>query len=125
MKADVHPSKATAVNYGLFVQAAYDMYDADPTNLNPPKKNIPAGYDLVLTIQMSASDNREFIGFFARSQDADRNAWVAAFRGSRTLTDASVDADYYLVPFDDKKPKEMVPRGACDFYRTMTVMARG
>src|SRR5262245_48028679 len=102
MEAYPHPSKSMAVEYGLFVKAAYDMYDANPNNLNPPKKNFPAGWDLFLNIQMTAADNKEFIGFFARKPS--ENAFVVAFRGTRTVTDDSVDADTYLVPFDDQKP---------------------
>ena len=45
---------ATAVTWGPFIQAAYDQFASDPGESNPAAiKNMPAGYTLVRTIQMS------------------------------------------------------------------------
>src|SRR6185437_10873495 len=42
-----------ATQYGLFVEAAYSMYEADPNNLMPePSSNFPAGYRLAAWVQM-------------------------------------------------------------------------
>ena len=39
--------------YGQFVQAAYSMYRAAPTNLTPPpSSDFPGGYQMVAWIQM-------------------------------------------------------------------------
>ena len=49
---------ATAVTWGPFVQAAHDQYVSDPAESNPSAiKNMPPGYTLERTIQMS-----DFIG---------------------------------------------------------------
>ena len=45
---------AEAVTWGSFVQAAYDQYASDPGQANPAAiMNMPAGYTLVRTIQMT------------------------------------------------------------------------
>jgi hypothetical protein len=60
----------TAVTWGPFIQAAYDQFASDPGQVNPVMiKNMPAGYTLVRTIQMS-----DFFGFEER---------LLRFRGCR------------------------------------------
>src|SRR5215471_16501039 len=45
---------ATAVTWGPFIRAAYEQYVSDPGEVNPSSiKNMPAGYTLVRTIQMT------------------------------------------------------------------------
>jgi len=61
---------ATAVTWGPFIQAAFDQYASDPGQVNPAAiKNMPAGYTLVRTIQMSdflgPQQSRAFYGFIA------------------------------------------------------------
>ena len=44
----------TAVIWGPSIQAAYDQFVSDPGQINPAAiKNMPPGYTLVRTIQMS------------------------------------------------------------------------
>ena len=61
VSAGLHAGRAfdpkAAVSYGRFVQAAYTMYNADPSNLTPPQSSdFPAGYQLAAWIDM-----RDFI----------------------------------------------------------------
>ena len=71
---------ATAVTWGPFIQAAYDQYVSDPGQSNPAAiKNMPAGYTLVRTIQMSDffgfEQSRVFYGFVAVGGDP-RPRWL-------------------------------------------------
>lgn len=75
-----------AVSYGRFVQAAYTMYNADPSNLTPPQSSdFPAGYQLAAWIDMRdfiiGSTDPVFYGFIAHSM-ADANQFVLAIRGT-------------------------------------------
>ena len=69
MAADpVNP--VTAVTWGPFIQAAYEQFASDPGQVNPAAiTNMPAGYTLVRTIQMTDSfgpvQSRVFYGFVA------------------------------------------------------------
>src|SRR6516162_5493481 len=77
---------AAASLYGRFVQAAYTMYGADPTNLTPPQSNdFPSGYRLVAWITMQdfiiGSTAPLFYGFIAGSTTAD-SSYVLAIRGT-------------------------------------------
>jgi hypothetical protein len=60
----------TAVTWGPFIQAAYEQFVSDPGQVNPAAiTNMPAGYTLVRTIQMTDSigpvHSRVFYGFVA------------------------------------------------------------
>jgi hypothetical protein len=53
----------TAVTYGPFIQAAEAQYSSDPSQVNPAAiTNMPAGYTLVRTIQMTTSSLRSSPG---------------------------------------------------------------
>jgi hypothetical protein len=72
-----------AVSYGRLVQAAYTMYNADPSNLTPPQSNdFPAGYQIAAWINMRdfiiGSTDPAFYGFIAHSM-ADANQFVLAW----------------------------------------------
>jgi hypothetical protein len=76
---------AEAVTWGSFVQAAYDQYASDPGQASPAAiKNMPAGYTLVRTIQMTdflgPVRSRVFYGFVAAG-GAPQTA-VVALRGT-------------------------------------------
>jgi hypothetical protein len=76
---------ATAVTWGPFIQAAYEQYVSNPGEVNPSSiKNMPAGYTLMRTIQMTdffgPVQTRVFYGFVAVG-GAPKTA-VVALRGS-------------------------------------------
>lgn len=78
---------AAAVLFGQFVEAAYTMYEADPTHLTPPpSSNFPAGYRLSAWIQMQDFVIEEtgptFYGFIAQNQ-ADLTQFVLVIRGTQ------------------------------------------
>jgi hypothetical protein len=76
-----------AVQYGLFVQAAYTMYNNDPKNLSPPPSvDFPAGYQLTAWVVMQdffifGSTGKVFYGFIAHREAAPNSA-ILAIRGT-------------------------------------------
>jgi predicted chitinase/pimeloyl-ACP methyl ester carboxylesterase len=80
--------RVTAAQYGLFVEAAYSMYTADPNNLTPkPTSNFPQGYQLAAWVQMQdfivLSSAPAFYGFLAQNV-SDPTQFVLAIRGTET-----------------------------------------
>jgi kumamolisin len=81
-------NSAQAVQYGLFVDAAYSMYEADPGNRAPePTPDFPAGYTLAAWILMRdfiiVQTNPTFYGFIAQST-TNSSQFVMAIRGTQT-----------------------------------------
>jgi predicted chitinase len=79
---------AVATQYGLFVQAAYSMYAADPNNVMPgPSADFPADYELSAWIQMRdfivSSTGPTFYGFIAQSKN-EPTKFILAIRGTQT-----------------------------------------
>ena len=80
----------TAVTYGPFIQAAEAQYSSDPSQVSPATiTNMPAGYTLVRTIQMTDSfgsaQSRVFYGYVAVG-GVPQTA-VVALRGTATTTE--------------------------------------
>ena len=127
MPADMM-NPATALTWGPFVQAAYDQYASDPGQVNPAAiKNMPAGYTLVRTIQMSdflgAQQSRAFYGFVAVG-GAPQTA-VVALRGTATATEWWDDLHWDLVPFTRVPGGGQVAQGFFDVYNTFGTMTPG
>jgi triacylglycerol lipase len=119
---------ATAVSWGPFVQAAYDQYASDPTQINPATiTNMPAGYTLVRTIQMSdffgPTQSRVFYGFVAVG--GDPVTAVVALRGTASKTEWWDDLHWGLVPFTSVSDGGQVAEGFFDVYRTFGTMTPG
>ncbi len=119
---------ATAVTWGPFIQAAYDQYASDPSQPNPAAiTNMPAGYTLVRTIQMTdffgPVQSRVFYGFVAVGGDP-RTA-VVALRGTATNTEWWDDLHWDLVPFTQVSNGGKVARGFLDIYNTYGTMTPG
>jgi len=91
---------ATAVTWGPFIQAAYDQFVSDPDQSNPAAiKNMPAGYTLVRTIQMTdffgPVQTRVFYGFVAVGGDPKATAVMAVVSNKVvTVFVRHGDADY-------------------------------
>src|SRR6266576_6479860 len=118
-------SPATAVGWGSFVQAAYDQYAHDPGQPNPATiTNMPAGYTLLRTIQMTdflgPVDSRVFYGFVAVG--GDPASAVVALRGTRSAVEWWDDLHWNLVPFTPVSSGGMVAQGFYDIYRTFGTM---
>lgn len=116
-----------AVLQGQFVEAAYSMYDADPTDLTPPPPaNFPAGYRLAAWVQMQdfliGSTGPTFYGFIAQSL-ANPRSFVLAIRGTSTWVEWWDDLNaIVLVPF--KNPNwGKVGAGFARIYETLEVIA--
>jgi hypothetical protein len=113
-----------AVSYGRFVGAAYSMYDANPTNLTPPKSpDFPAGYEIAAWIQMSdflnGEQKRVFYGFIAEPQQHSEPC-VLALRGTQGFTEWWDALHWDLVPF--RAPGSgLVASGFADVYDTVVV----
>jgi triacylglycerol lipase len=119
---------ATAVTWGPFVQAAYDQYVSDPGQINPATiRNMPAGYTLVRTIQMSdflgPTQSRVFYGFIAVG--GDPVTAVVALRGTASRTEWWDDLHWELVPFTSVSDGGQVAEGFFDVYRTFGTMTPG
>src|SRR6266550_1943555 len=73
---------ATAVTWGPFIQAAFEQFVSAPGEVNPSAiKNMPAGYTLVRTIQMTdffgPVQTRVFYGFVAVGGVRPQPGWRA------------------------------------------------
>lgn len=118
----------TAVSWGPFVQAAYDQYVSNPSEINPATiTNMPAGYTLVRTIQMSdflgPTQSRVFYGFVAVG--GDPVTAVVALRGTASKTEWWDDLHWKLVPFTSVSDGGQVAEGFFDVYRTLGTMTPG
>jgi hypothetical protein len=119
---------ATAVTWGPFIQAAYDQYASDPGQPNPATiVNMPTGYTLVRTIQMSdfigPEQSRVFYGFVAVG--GDPKTAVVAIRGTATATEWWDDMHWDLVPFTRVQAGGKVAEGFFDIYSTFGTMTPG
>ena len=119
---------ATAVTWGPFIQAAEAQYTSDPSQVNPATiTNMPAGYTVVRTIQMTdffgPEQSRVFYGFVAVGGDP-RTA-VVALRGTATTTEWWDDFHWDLVPFTQVPGGGNVAQGFYDIYNTIGTMTPG
>jgi triacylglycerol lipase len=119
---------ATAVTWGPFIQAAEAQYASDPSQVNPATiTNMPAGYTLMRTIQMTdffgPVRSRVFYGFVAVGGDP-RTA-VVALRGTATTLEWWDDFHWDLVPFTQVADGGKVAQGFYDIYGTFGTMTPG
>ncbi len=127
MPADIM-NPATAVTWGPFIQAAYAQFASHPAEVNPATiENMPAGYELVRTIQMTdffgPEQSRVCYGFVAVG--GDPKTAVVALRGTATATEWWDDLHWDLVPFDRVANGGNVARGFFEIYSTFGTMAPG
>jgi pimeloyl-ACP methyl ester carboxylesterase len=118
----------TAVTWGPFIQAAYEQYKSDPSQVNPAEvANLPAGYTLVRTIQMTDSfgpqETRTFYGFVAVGGNPEMA--VVAIRGTASAMEWWDDMHWDLVPFTQVPNGGSVAQGFYDIYRTFGTMTPG
>ena len=116
---------ATAVTWGPFIQAAYEQFVSDPSQVNPASiTNMPAGYTLVRTIQMTDSigstQSRVFYGFVAVG--GTPQTAVVALRGTATKVEWWNDFQWDLVPFTQVPNGGKVAQGFHDIYSTFGTM---
>ena len=121
-------SASTAVTWGAFVQAAENQYASDPTAENPTAiVNMPAGYTLTRTIQMTdflgPTRQRVFYGFVAVG--GDPKTAVVALRGTASAAEWWDDMHWHLVPFTPVPAGGNVAEGFFDVYRTFGTMTPG
>ena len=119
---------ATAVTWGPFIQAAYDQYVSNPSEPNPATvKNMPAGYTLVRTIQMSdflgPTKTRAFYGFVAVGGEPATS--VVALRGTASAVEWWDDLHWDLVPFTQVSNGGKVAQGFYGVYKTFGTMVPG
>jgi hypothetical protein len=120
--------RALALQYALFVKAAYSMYLADPNNLRPePTADFPAGYRLAAWVQMQdfvlSSTGPTFYGFIAQST-VDPSRYVLAIRGTETVEEwwdnlTSIISTPFSVPGCGS-----VASGFDRIYQTMEIVER-
>jgi len=124
--ATMDPS--TAVTYGPFIQAAEAQYSSDPSQVNPAAiANMPAGYTLVRTIQMTdffgPEQSRVFYGYVAVG--GDPTTAVVALRGTESNMEWWDDFHWDLVPFTQVPDGGNVAQGFYDIYTSIGTMAPG
>jgi triacylglycerol lipase len=119
---------ATAISYGPFIQAAEAQYSSDPSQLSPATiTNMPAGYTLVRTIQMTdffaTQQSRVFYGYVAVG--GDPKTAVVAIRGTESNMEWWDDFHWDLVPFTEVANGGNVASGFYDIYKSIGTMAPG
>jgi triacylglycerol lipase len=118
----------TAVIYGPFIQAAEAQYTSDPAEVNPASvKNMPVGYTLVRTIQMTdffgPEQSRVFYGYVAVG--GEPATAVVALRGTATDTEWWDDFHWDLVPFTQIPDGGKVAQGFDLIYDSIGTMTPG
>ena len=118
----------TAVTYGPFIQAAEAQYSSDPSQLSPATiTNMPAGYTLVRTIQMTdffgTEQSRVFYGYVAVG--GNLATAVAALRGTGSTMEWWDDFHWDLVPFTQVPNGGKVAQGFYGIYNSIGTMAPG
>jgi triacylglycerol lipase len=118
----------TAVTYGPFIQAAEAQYTSDPSQVNPASiKNMPVGYTLVRTIQMTdfigPEQSRVFYGYVAVG--GEPATAVVALRGTATDTEWWDDFHWDLVPFTQIPDGGKVAQGFDLIYSSIGTMTPG
>jgi triacylglycerol lipase len=119
---------ATAVTYGPFIQAAEAQYSSNPGQLSPATiANMPAGYTLVRTIQMTdflgPQQSRVFYGYVAVG--GNPTTAVVALRGTESTMEWWDDFHWDLVPFTQVSNGGKVAQGFYDIYNSIGTMAPG
>jgi triacylglycerol lipase len=119
---------ATAVTYGPFIQAAEAQYSSDPSQVSPATiTNMPAGYTLVRTIQMTdfagPEQSRVFYGYVAVG--GDPATAVVALRGTGSTMEWWDDFHWDLVPFTQIPNGGKVAEGFYGIYKSIGTMAPG
>ncbi|HEY9003064.1 MAG TPA: lipase family protein [Mucilaginibacter sp.] len=122
---------STFLSCAYFVNAAYDLFETDPTLLNPTQSqypSFPAGYNLLYNIQMTDffGDFKEtvYYGFVAQSQSNPGN-YVLAIRGTKTYLEWWDDFHITPVPCPFAPNAGNVATGFLDLYNTMTMTIPG
>jgi triacylglycerol lipase len=119
---------ATAVTYGPFIQAAEAQYSSDPSQVSPATiTNMPAGYTLARTIQMTdffgPEQSRVFYGYVAVG--GNPTTAVVALRGTGSTMEWWDDFHWDLVPFTQIPADGKVAQGFYDIYNSIGTMAPG
>jgi triacylglycerol lipase len=119
---------ATAVTWGPFIQAAAHQFTIDQAQVNPATvSNMPAGYTLVRTIQMTdfmvTEQSRVFYGFVAVG--GNPKTAVVALRGTVTTMEWWDDFHWDMVPFTQVADGGNVAEGFLDIYKSFGTMTPG
>ena len=127
----------SAIDYGLLVMYAEDLYSAQPGTLAPTRDphTAPVGWTIVgyLTAQDSIipqpgdidrtlgidPTKRVFYGFVARN-DAAPTTYVAAIRGTEEFVEWVIDAEFLLIPHPRHQGCR-VEQGFWGIYQTMSL----
>jgi triacylglycerol lipase len=127
----------TAVQFGLLVMYAEDMYDVAPGTLNPPAdpRIAAAGWNVVgyLTAQdalipAKGASNRKlgvdhgkrvFYGYVAQNIAAP-TSYVAVVRGTAGMIEWVIDAEFVPIPHP-RYPGARVEQGFWSIYQTMSL----
>jgi hypothetical protein len=116
---------AIAYGYGTFVQAAYQLFAANPKSLTPPITSavqFPAGYEIAFYLtaidRFCDVSEREFYGFVAVSTAQPSN-YVVAIRGTDKIIEWLIDAEACPTPFVEVPAAGHVEDGFYSVYRSL------
>lgn len=115
-----------AAFYGLFVAAAYDMYEVNHDDLRPAPKHIPDGWELSAWIVMSDFlfdiEEPKFYGVVVH-EIANPDNRIIAIRGTEGIVEWLDDAaSIVMVPFRQVPSAGRVAFGFDNIYSTMKVL---
>jgi hypothetical protein len=124
MKLPLNPTQAAF--YGKFVEAAYDMFKVNESDLHPAPLNIPAGWELSAWIQMSDFlfniTTPKFYGIVVH-EIANPDNRIIAIRGTEGIVEWLDDAaSIVMVPFKQVPSAGRVAFGFDNIYSTMKVV---
>lgn len=110
------------IQWGKFVEVAYEMYKQNPVSPATPP-NFPSGWERVanlsITPHLLTYKKKEFAGFIARSLDNPLQQAVV-IRGTESGLDWLSDAEFLLESFHEVPHGGKTDKGFTDLYRSMT-----
>ena len=128
LSATVPPS---ALQYGLFVQAALDVYTLYPTVLSPTQDqypSFPAGYTLLANIQMNdffgTDKTTVYFGFIA-VDNANPTSIVVAIRGTKSIMEWWDDFQVSSTPCPFAPNSGKVESGFLELYNSLHISTPG
>lgn len=111
------------IQWGKFVEVAYDMYSQNPTSPSTPA-NFSAGWErvanLTMTPHLESHMVQEFAGYIAKSLE-DPSKQAVVIRGTESALDWLADFEFILETFHEVPNGGKTESGFTNLYRSMTI----
>jgi hypothetical protein len=120
---------STAIQWGEFVEVAYQMYLDDPSNTNPSQPSyFPTGWKLIANLVVDPTiglfSEHQMIGFLTQSA-SDPSQVGVVFRGTIGVFDWIDDFEFRLVNFTDIPNGGRTEDGFTQLYNSLSVRIPG